>query len=308
MQWRGILAAGILLATGLPGHAQNVYAPAVRVNDSVVTFYDVDQRTRLLEALGARGDVRALAVEQLTEDRLKVEAASALGIELPEGALVTGIEEFAAQRGLSFDDVINVLVQREIDRQTMDDFVEAGLVWREVVQSRFRERAMPSETDLDLALEIQANTPVELIQLSEIALPFAERGEAETIAFADRLARDLARGGDFGAAARSFSRSGTAAQGGLLEPVPAMRLPPAIRTQVLLLEPGQVTRPVPISGGLAILRLNSIRQAPPAAASPDVTDEEARNLLREQLFGQRIESFGQGYLQELKRDALIVEE
>ncbi len=107
-----------------------------------------------------------------------------------------------------------------------------------MVQTQFRQKAMPSETDLDAALTLAENTPVEVVQISEIALPFAERGEAETLALADRLSRELSRGASFAAVAREYSRSATAAQGGLLEPVPAAQLPPAIRAQVLLLEPG----------------------------------------------------------------------
>ena len=75
---------------------------------------------------------------------------------------------------------------------------------------------------------------------------------------------------------------------------------------MLLLSPGQVTRPVPISGGIAIIKLVSINQVrPEPAAAAD--DPEAREALRQQLFTERITSFGQGYLQELLGDALIVE-
>jgi len=295
-----------LLALSGPATAQNTFSPAITVNDSAITYYDLTQRMRLIEALGARGDLRTVTVDQLTEDRLKVQAARALGVELPEGAIFAGIEEFATQRGLTVDDVLGVLAARDIDRQTMDDFVEAGLMWREVIQSRFRQRAMPSEDDLDTALSLSDTSTVETVQVSEIALPFAERGEPETIALAERLSRDLARGGSFAAAAREYSRSGTAAQGGLMEPVPVLQLPPSIRSQILLLEPGGVTAPIPISGGLAILRLNTIQQTPRVALA-EVTDEEIRNQLREEIFSQRISSFGQGYLQELLRDALIIE-
>ena len=310
MEWRaGLLATALLAAPALAqDQAPNPFSPALTVNDSAITYYDIAQRVRLIEALGARGDTRQIAIDQLTEDRVKIQAAEELGIELPEGAVMTGIEEFATQRGLTVDDVFDVLAQREIDRQTMDDFVQAGLMWREVVQTRFRQKAMPSETDLDAALTLAENTPVEVVQISEIALPFAERGEAETLALADRLSDELARGGSFAAVAREYSRSATAAQGGLMEPVAAAQLPPAIRSQVLLLEPGGVTRPIPISGGVAILRLNSVRQEARPPRSEDVPDEELRNQLREQVFTQRITSFGQGYLQELLRDALIVEQ
>lgn len=303
----GLRLALAVMAVGLasPAAAVNPYSPALTVNNGVVTHYDIDQRAALLSALGATGDLRALAIEQLTEDRVKIQAADALGIELAEGALEAGLEEFATARGLTKEAVLEAIGARGIDRQAMDDFVASGLLWREVVVARFRDRARPDEADLDTALELAANRPREILTLSEIALPFAENGEAETQALAERLVRDLSAGADFGAAARRYSRSASAEAGGLLAPVPATQLPPAIRTQVLLLEPGEVAGPVPIGGGLAILKLMSIREETPAAAADGA--EPDRQALREQLFSERITNFGQGYLQELLGDALIVE-
>ncbi len=64
-----------LWALGGPVLAANPYAPALTVNDSVITHYDIDQRVKLLDALGANGDINKLAIQQLTEDRLKLQAA-----------------------------------------------------------------------------------------------------------------------------------------------------------------------------------------------------------------------------------------
>jgi peptidyl-prolyl cis-trans isomerase SurA len=291
-----------------PAAGQTAFSPAITVNNGVITNYDIEQRVLLLDALGANGDLRRLAVQQLTEDRVKTQAAEALGIELPEGAIEAGIAEFATTRGLEVEDVTRVLDARGIDPQTMNDFVESGLVWRDVVAQRFRARATPSEADLDAALERAGETPREMLTLAEIALPFAELGEAETTALADRLYRDLVNGANFAAVAREYSRSASAAEGGIIDPLPAGRLPPAFRTQVLLLRPGQVARPVPISGGIAILKLVSIEQVRPTAEeiAADATPE-GRERLRQQLFTERITSFGQGYLQELLSDALITE-
>ncbi len=181
----------------------------------------------------------------------------------------------------------------------------SGLLWRDVVATRFRARATPTETDLDAALEIAANTPQEMVTLAEIALPYAELGQPETDALAEQLYRQAAGGANFGALAAQYSRSGTAERGGLLDPVPATNLPPSFRTEVLLLRPGQVTRPLPISGGVAIIKLVSTRQVPPQPI--DANDPEVREALRQRLFAERITSFGQGYLQELLGDAIIVE-
>lgn len=301
----GIIALCWGLGLGASVAAQNPYSAALTVNNAAVTHYDIQQRIMLLDVLGASGDLQAMAVTQLTEDRVKTQAGEALGILMPEGAIEAGLEEFAGQRGLEVENVLQVLDARGVDRQTMDDFVESGLIWREVIGTRFRARAMPSEEDVDAAISIAATTPQEVMQLAEIAMPFAEHGEPETVALADRLYRDLSRGASFAAAVRQYSRSSTAERGGLIEPMPAAQLPPALRAQVLLLRPGQVTRPFPISGGLAILQLVSIRQGAPQPIAAD--DFEAREALRVRLFNERIASFGQGYLQELLADALIIE-
>ncbi len=294
--WGLALAAPVALlglaGAGAPGAARaaNSFAAVRTVNGAAVTGYDIGQRVLLLEALGATGNLRETALKQLTEDRLKEQSAKGFGVELPPEAIEQGLEEFATQRGITSEDVLKVLEARKIDRQTLDDFIRAGLLWREVVGGQFRTRAI---------------TPREMLQLAEIALPFAERGEAETQALAAQLSRDLAQGASFEQAVQTYSRSASAERGGLIDPLPAANMPPAIRSEVLTLRPGQVSRPIPISGGIALLKLVSIDKVAPEKLDPK--DPQVREAVRGRLFNERITAFGQGYLQELMTDALIVD-
>ena len=145
--------------------------------------------------------------------------------------------------------------------QTMNDFVESGLLWREVVGQRFRARALPTEADIDAALE---------------RAPDPAAGDADPRR--DRAAlRGARRGRDPGARRRPLppalprrelrrrSPRSTAAAARPSAAASSMRCrptacPAAFRTQVLLLSPGQVTRPIPISGGLALVKLVSIKR------------------------------------------------
>jgi peptidyl-prolyl cis-trans isomerase SurA len=307
-QANNLRALALVLLTGfapvLPAGAASPYDPVLTVNGVAVTAYDVEQRTFLLEALGAQGDVQALALEQLTEERVKVQAGERLGLELPEDAVLAGVEEFAAARGLDVDGVLEILASEGIDRATMDDFIEAGLVWRELTAGRFRASATPTEAEVDAVLASADSTRVPVYYLAEIALPFSERGQEQTMVVADQLTDALALGDDFAITARQFSRSNTAEAGGVLPPLRGEMLPPALREAVLSASPGEVFGPVPISGGVAIIKLIDVRQEVPEP-DPGITPEERREAARRALFTERIAVFGDGLLQELMSDAII---
>ena len=244
------------------------------VNDGVITHYDIEQRIKLLDALGASGDLRELAVQQLTEDRVKVQAAErAARSSCPRARSRPGIEEFATGRGLTARgrrSACSTPAASTSRRWTTSS--SPGLLWREVVGTRFRARATPTEADLDAALEIDADPAGRDADArrDRAALRRARRGR-------DRRAR-RAHLPPARAAAPSFARArraSTAAapppsSGGVLDADaggPAARPPSA--AEVLLLSPGQVTRPLPISGGVAIIKLVSIRQVPPEPSDAD---------------------------------------
>lgn len=302
--WITLLAMTLALAS--PTVAASPFDAVRTVNGLVITEHDITERMKLLDALGAEENLRELALRQLTEDRVKVAEAEMLGIELPEDAIVAGLEQFGAQRGLSLDQVLDILDEAEIDPATMDDFVEAGLLWSELIGARFREQSIPTDDEVARALKEAENATVPVYQLAEIALPFAERGEAETEVFARQLYEELQRGFDFGTAARRFSRAPSAQDGGLVDPIPQANLPPPLRAELDRIDPGQVTRPIPITGGIAILQLVSIRNVRPEP-DPSLTEFDRTERMRQQVFSQRISAFGEGYLQELLLDAVIVE-
>ncbi len=240
--------------------AQGLYEPIVIVNQKAITNYEVDQRAKLLEAFGTPGNLTALSLEQLTDDKLRLQAAEDIGLELDESAVDDGFARFSEQRNLSTEQVEGALRARGISVETLRDFIRATLIWREVVQVRFRARATPSDQDLDAALEFANRAVQEEVLLQEISIPVAQRGPEATGALARDLSRSLNRGGDFTAAVRRYSRAGSAGRGGRVDWLPASNLPPQIAGQVLALLPGEVTAPIDIPQGVTILKLLEVRE------------------------------------------------
>jgi len=93
---RLLLLAALIFGLAMPATAQGSFSIAYRVNEAVITNYDIDQRVRLMRALGANSaNMRQEAVDALIDDRLKQETANTFGINIDRAALDLAIEDYA---------------------------------------------------------------------------------------------------------------------------------------------------------------------------------------------------------------------
>lgn len=241
--------------------AQTAFAPVAVVNDTVITYYDLEQRMRLLLVNGApqNPQLRSVALEQLVVDRVRLDAAKAAGITPAPAAIDAAVADYAGRRNTTVPALEQQLARTGVARKTLEDGLAAELGWVETVRRRFGARAEPTDPELDQEMALAAAGQTRSFRIGEIVLPFAGRGEARTRALAGELAASLGGGGDFEAAARRNSASPSAQQGGDVGWVPESGLPPQIVEALGDLGPGGVTAPIPISGGLAVLKLIDTR-------------------------------------------------
>ncbi|AKO96571.1 Parvulin-like peptidyl-prolyl isomerase [Marinovum algicola DG 898] len=261
-------AAALLIAplTPLPVPAQGLFSPAIKVDEMVITNYEINQRMAFLEVLRAPGNPRDLAREQLIEDRLKLREAEALGITVSPEQIAAGMEEFAGRANLTADQLIAELSGLGVSAETFRDFVRAGVAWREVVRARFAGSAQVSEAEIDRALNAAGGGSSVRVLLAEIIMP-APPAEAEAVmARAQRIARTTSEA-EFAAAARQYSATATARSGGKLPWQQIEDLPPVLRPLVLELSPGEVTDPLAIPNAVALFQLRALEEteyAPPS--------------------------------------------
>ncbi len=264
------LALAATLALGaVPATAQGQFAPAVIVNDMVITGFELEQRAQMLTLLNAPGNVRELAREQLIDDRLRMQAAQDAGIRPAREDVLEGMEEFASRANLSREEFTAALAQRGVAEQTFRDFVAAGVGWRELVRQRFAGRASVSEAEIDRALSSRGSGSNVRVLLSEIIMPAPPQQAAQVRERAARISQ-LTSTSAFSAQARRFSATATRANGGRLPWRDLNELPPVLRPLVLQLKPGEVTDPLPIPNAVALFQLRAIEevgyQAPEVSA------------------------------------------
>lgn len=256
----GALALGVTLALGpVVAEAQNLFAPVVRVNDSVVTAYELDQRARMLTVLRAPGNPQELAREQLIDDRLRIQAAEAAGIVPSPEEVLDGMTEFAGRANLSREEFIAALEGSGVAEQTFRDFVAAGLSWRLLVQARFAGRVNLSEAEVDRALGASGGSSVRVL-LSEIIMP-APPPQAEAVQERAERISEITSEAAFSQEARRYSATASRQAGGRLPWQNLDDLPPVLRPLVLALAPGEVTHPIPIPNAVALFQLRDIEEA-----------------------------------------------
>ena len=152
----GLVLVGLGLACGgwvRPALAQaDLFAPAVTVNGTVVTRFEVKQRIAFLNALHQTGDVAQLATDGLIADRLQQDAAATLGATASDADVTAGMAEFAARANLSTEDFLKALAQADVQPETFRDFVKAGVLWRAALRAKFAGRIRVTDAEVDRAI------------------------------------------------------------------------------------------------------------------------------------------------------------
>ena len=254
-----LVAVLALCAATPPAFAQGLFAPVVKVDDQVVTRYEVEQRATLLRVLRAQGNLEDLAREQLIEDRVKLAAARNAGIEITDEAVAEGMSEFAGRANLSREELLGALAEAGVAEQTFRDFIISALSWRDLVRARFVPRVRITEADIDKAMSALTGGSTVRVLLSEIILPAPPELVAEAQVLADQISQ-IRSVEQFSAEAARVSATQSRSNGGRLEWMPITNLPEPLRPVILGLAVGEVSQPIPLEGAIALFQMRGIQE------------------------------------------------
>ncbi len=254
-----MMAAVVVCGISLPANA-GLFDPAAKVNDRVVTQYEVEQRMLFLKLTGVPGNLAQEALDRLIDERLYQEAGARMGIEISQAELLTGMQEFASRANLEVEPFLKALAKEGIDAHTFRDFVRNGLIWRQVVRGRFAARLQISEAEIDRALSLSSRRGGVRVLLSEIILP-ADTPErlAQSKPLADQLSQ-ITGFAAFADAARRYSAVPSRERGGRIDWMPLTNLPPNLRGLVFSLSPGEVSDPVELPNAILLFQMRAIAE------------------------------------------------
>lgn len=271
MNWKTPLLAIIGATLAAAAQAQTAFAPAAVVNDDPITFYEIEQRARLL-AIGSNAtagpELNNAALEQLIDDRLRLQAAERFRVTATPAAISAAADELAQRQGQSRDQFIEQIARSGVTEDTLIDLLRPQVAWRQLINSRFASRATPGDAEIDQEILLAAVGRSRSFRLSEIAIPAPQGRESQAQAIVARVSQELANGASFASLARRFSRSPSAPNGGDVGWIPESRLPPDLAQTIGALQPGEVTQPIQVPGGVSFFKLENQRSEAPPWAQP----------------------------------------
>lgn len=248
--------------------AQNLFSPAIKVNQDIVTWYELEQRLQFLSILGVPGATEEDVRKALIDDRLRKQAMRDAGIVVAPEDVQVGIDQFAARGQLSSDEFLQLLADAGVDRETVRDFIKDQISWREFVSARFLSQARPSEDEINRALGQSGSGGLQVL-LSEIIIPVNQQNLSQVQLLAEEIA--LIEGYDsFSTAATQYSAAGTRTNGGRLDWLNLTDLPPALQPVIIGLKNGDVTQPIPLPNAVALFQMRGLRET--AASTPTYSE------------------------------------
>lgn len=307
---RSLMLALVVLAVGAASARvaaqEDLFRPAAVVNDDIISVLDLAMRLQLaIIAAGVQDsqDVRQRLAPQvlngLIDERLQMQEAKRLDIEITDVQVAGALEQIAQQNNMTEGQFLTMLRNRGVIPTTLIDQIRAQMAWQHIIQRRVRPAVVvPPEEIEEVVTRLSARRGSVERRVSEIFIPVESIArEAEAQADAVRLFEELRRGANFAGLARQFSQSGTATLGGDLGWVRDGELAEELNSVLAQMGPGEISVPIRTVSGFHILLLRDLRKNEGEAVD--------RSRIAESLTNQRVDQLAQRSLQELRRTANV---
>jgi peptidyl-prolyl cis-trans isomerase SurA len=290
---------------------------AATVNGEVITLQDlIDragpeyQRAETQPPGPARDRARAEALRRafdaIVSDKLFEAEAAKLTDPITDQTVDASIEDVKKANHLDDKQLDEALSQQGMTRAQYRQVIRKQMETYRVLQYKVGPRL--KVTDEDVRNYYNAH-PAEFagedeVKVRHILLPLAENAgaaeETRVRAEAERVLQRLKAGDDFAAAARQLSKGPAAGDGGDLGWLRRGTLQRSLEEVIFELKRGDISRPVRAGPGLHIFKVEERRLG--GAKSFD----EVKDQLRDRLTNEQAEGYRKDYVEELKKDAVIL--
>ncbi|HEV2044281.1 MAG TPA: peptidylprolyl isomerase, partial [Sphingomicrobium sp.] len=253
-----------VFGTSLP----SVIKATAIINGEIITQTDVDQRLALL-AIANDGQIpeseidrlRQQVLRNLIDETLQIQAAKAAEIKVDDSDVDRTVTRVAGNVKQTPEQMAEYLKARGSSIRSIRRQILGEISWRRLQSAKIESGISVGDDEVKAVIErLEASKGTQEYKISEIFLSATSATAAQTMANAGQILDALRKGGSFVGYARQYSEASTAAVGGDLGWVRPEQLPDPIAEAIRTLQPGQISTPIPVPGGVSIVAIQDTRK------------------------------------------------
>ena len=240
----------------------------VLVNDVPITSYELRQRMLLLIAMTQVQPtaenlpaIQQQALNTLIDEKLQRQELARYEVNIPDEDVDAELAMIAQSVGITPEAYLAYLAEAGVRPETVREEMRVRIGWEALVRGRFGPRARVGRNQVDQTIQrisAAASRPQYLV--GEIFIDASRvGGQQAAMNGANQLVQQIIQGAPFMAVARQFSAAPSAASGGDAGWLIQGEVPPSLQTALDNMEAGQLSRPIPVEGGVYIIYLRDKR-------------------------------------------------
>jgi len=241
------------------------------VGDQPITGYDLRQRMLLLIAMTqvqpTQQTIPAIqqqSLEALTDERLQAhELLNYKDLVVTDAEVDEEVAALAQDAGVTPENYLQFLAHGGIRPEFLRQQMRTTIGWQHLVGGRFQARARPGKSAVEQRMRQMSEAATKKQYLiGEIYIEAARvGGQQAALNGANQLVQQMIQGAPFQAVAAQFSAapSATARTPGDAGWVVAGTVPPALQQAFDQLQVGELSRPIPVEGGVYIIYMRDKR-------------------------------------------------
>lgn len=257
------------------------------VNQEVITRTDVERRVARIQqsaqgqSLPPMAELRKQVLDLLIDEKVQVNQAKVLGMDISDAEVDGTIEGIAAQNQMTVQQMRARMQSDGMDFTRYRNSLREQLLLQRVREREVTARIKISDEELDDIIKKDASKSIEVsLNLAHILIRVPEQASPTEVAQAQAKAQDIQRraasGVNFTDLARQYSEdAGTAKTGGVFGARPVSKLPELFINAVEGLKVGQVSPVVRSGAGFHVIKLIERENA----SNSSYTQQRVRHIL-----------------------------
>jgi peptidyl-prolyl cis-trans isomerase SurA len=261
---------------------------------------DMIDQIRHESRAGMASQFRKQAQEELIEERLKLQEAKKLGVEINDDDVKRMLQGIADRNKMTIDQFAQQVKSTGFDISTLRERLRGEQAWREAIRRRFGAQINITQKDVDRMLSAAATETGEdafELQVQKITLPIQGRADQSTLARRYSEAQALHSKADGCKNMAGLVKEATDAQFEDSKYVRPANLPEPTRSMLLLAKDGDVLPPA--------TQANSIDIYAVCGRRPVKGDEKTRDNALQELQQKEFNIVAKRHLFDLRQEAHI---